>query len=48
MLGLHSIHCSVGSAPVGVQCRPLHHGKANLITYLCTQCGILPQVVYNF
>jgi len=24
------------------------HDKANLITYLCTQCGLLLQVVHNF
>jgi len=24
------------------------HDKANLITYLCTQCGLLKQVVHNF
>jgi len=24
------------------------HDKANLITYLCTQCGLLLQVVHNY
>jgi len=24
------------------------HDKANLITYLCAQCGLLLQVVHNF